>query len=239
MRTYVQTLIVIVCFVTATMIVLMMKADIVSAEWYADIYGGGAFTTRHNVESAMPGFTVTAHDVRFDTSGTVGGRAGVWFDRIPWLGVGLDVFHFQPTIEGGQTVEITGPGLSTTATIQTIDVSVLGLGFDVLRLRLPLLQGEDFPQGRLQPYVTVGPALFWTRAKDTTNLPPPANQSHTNMSLGVKVGVGTSYQFTPLIGLFGEYRFTHFEAQHEFSGPIQLSETFNTHHVIGGLSFRF
>jgi opacity protein-like surface antigen len=48
-----------------------------------------------------------------------------------------------------------------------------------------------------------------------------------------------SYQVTQLIGLFGEYRFTHFEAQHEFAGPVQLSETFNTHHLIGGLSFRF
>jgi opacity protein-like surface antigen len=59
------------------------------------------------------------------------------------------------------------------------------------------------------------------------------------MSVGVKAGAGMSYQVTQLIGLFGEYRFTHFEAQHEFAGPIQLSETFNTHHVIGGLSFRF
>src|SRR5207248_2389191 len=151
------------------------------------LYGGGAFTTKHNTETALPGFTVTAHDVKYDTSGTVGGRAGVWFDRIAWLGVGLDAFHFHPTIGGGQTVEISAPGLSGTATIQTINVSVLGLGFDVLRVRLPLLQSEDYPNGRLQPYLTAGPALFWTRAKDTTNLPPPANQSNTDMSVGVKV----------------------------------------------------
>jgi opacity protein-like surface antigen len=233
----VQTLIRIVCLMT--MITLVPRPDLVSAEWYADIYGGGAFTARHNTETALPGFTVTAHDVRFDTSGTFGGRAGIWFDRIPWLGVGVDVFHFQPTIGGGQTLEITAPGLNGTTTVQTINVSVLGLGFDVLRLRLPLLQGEDYPHGRLQPYLTAGPALFWTRLKDTTNLGPPANQSNTDMSVGVKAGAGMSYQVTQLIGLFGEYRFTHFEAQHEFAGPVQLSETFNTHHLIAGLSFRF
>ena len=105
MRSYVQTLIRIVCLVTVT--ALVPKPDLVSAEWYADIYGGGAFTTKHNTESALPGFTVTAHDVKFDTSGTVGGRTGVWFDQIPWLGVGVDVFHFHPTIGGGQTLEIT------------------------------------------------------------------------------------------------------------------------------------
>ena len=238
MRTYVQKLVSIACL--AILIGLAPRPALVSAEWYADIYGGVAFTTKHNTETALPGFTVTAHDVKFDTSGTVGGRVGVWFERIPWLGVGVDIFHFHPTIGGGQIIEISAPGLSgITATIQTINVSVLGLGFDVLRVRLPLLQDEEFPHGRLQPYLTAGPALFWTRARDTTNLPPPANQSDTDMSVGVKVGAGTSYQLTPLIGLFGEYRFTHFESQHNFAGPIQLTETFNAHHAIGGLSFRF
>jgi opacity protein-like surface antigen len=236
-RTYMQRLVQTACAVTATAFIL--TPNLLNAEWYTDIYGGGAFTTRHNTETTLPGFTVTAHDVRFDTSATVGGRAGVWLDRIPWLGVGLDVFHFHPTIGGGQSVEVTGPGLNSTVTVQTINVSVLGLGFDVLRLRLPLLQGEAFPHGRLQPYLTAGPALFWTRVKDTTNLGPPANQSNTDMSVGVKAGVGISYQVTQLIGLFGEYRFTHFEAQHEFAGPVQLSETFNTHHLLGGVSLRF
>ena len=109
----------------------------------------------------------------------------------------------------------------------------------MLRLRLPLLQDDEFPHGRLQPYVTAGPALFWTRAKDTTNLGPPANQSNTDMSVGVKVGARTSHQITQLIGLFGEYRFTHFEVQHEFARPVQLTGTFNIHHLIAGLSFRF
>jgi opacity protein-like surface antigen len=59
------------------------------------------------------------------------------------------------------------------------------------------------------------------------------------MSVGVKVGAGMSYQVTSLLGLFGEYRFTNFQAQHEFAGPVQLTETFNTHHLIAGLSFRF
>ena len=235
MRTYFQMLVV----YCVTVMAAVSMPQLASAEWNADIYGGGAFTTKNNTESALPGFTVTTHDVKFDTSGTVGGRAGVWFDRIPWMGVGVDIFYFRPTIGGGQTPEITAPGLNTTATIQTINISVLGLGFDVLRLRLPLFQGEEYPQGRLQPYLTAGPALFWTRLKDTTNLAGPANQSDTDMSVGVKAGAGTSYQLTPLIGLFGEYRFTHFEARHEFAGPIQLSETFNTHHLIAGLSFRF
>ena len=50
---------------------------------------------------------------------------------------------------------------------------------------------------------------------------------------------GCPSKVTPLIGLFGEYRLRTFETQHEFAGPVQLSETFNTHHLIGGLSFRF
>ena len=139
----------IVCLLTV--LALVPKSDLVSAEWFADIYGGGAFTTQHNTESALLGFTVTAHDVKFDTSGIVGGRAGVWFDRVPWLGVGLDVFHFQPTIGGGQTLEITAPGLSATTTIQTINVSVMGVGFDVLRSACPYFKVKTFLRGVCNP----------------------------------------------------------------------------------------
>ena len=86
MTNHISLYIRIVGFVIVT--ALASTPGLVSADWYADIYGGGAFTTKHNTESALPGFTVTAHDVKFDTSGEVGGRAGIWFDRIPWLGVG-------------------------------------------------------------------------------------------------------------------------------------------------------
>ena len=48
-----------------------------------------------------------------------------------------------------------------------------------------------------------------------------------------------SYQITQIIGLFDEYRFTHFQTQHVLEEPVVLTESFNTHHLIAGLLFRF
>jgi opacity protein-like surface antigen len=225
------------------MVVLSSVPTPVRAEWYADLYGGGAFTNNHNVtETSSLGGVATFKDLKFNTSGVVGVRAGYWLDALPWLGFGVDVFHFTPTIKN-QTVAFSATGLgSGTASFDKTSIRVIGIGFDVLRLRLPLVTSEEYPHGRLQPYVTAGPAVFLTRIKDTDNF-SPNNQSDTDTSLGVKAGAGVSFQLTQLIALFGEYRFTHFSAQANFTDttppPSQetLKTTFDTHQLVAGISF--
>jgi opacity protein-like surface antigen len=120
----------------------------------------------------------------------------------------------------------------------------VGIGFDLLRLRLPLVSSEEFPKGRLQPYISAGPALFVTWAESDPTLQPP-NQKQTDTSLGVKAGGGLAFLITKSVAVFGEYRFTHFTTDLTFQDttPPPSTEnfkmTFDTHHLIGGLSFRF
>ncbi len=219
-----------------------------SAEWYADLYGGATHTPRSDVTLIirLPSgpFDHVFHDVKWDDSASVGGRAGYWFETVPWLGVGLDVFHFGSNLST-QTVLLTisAIGFSGSAQLQAIDFSITAIAFDVVRLRWPLLTTAEFPKGQLQPYFTVGPALFITRAKDTTNF-TPNNQSVTDTSVGVKVGTGVAWQFFEHVALFGEYRFTHVSTEPTFfsaisSIPVPLKTDLNSHHLIGGVSFRF
>ena len=219
----------------------------VSAEWFADLYGGAAGTPRSDVTLIirLPGLSAdhTLHSVKWDTSASFGGRGGYWFEALPWLGIGLDVFHFGSNIST-QTVPITVVGMNTAAQLQAIDFSITAIAFDVVRLRWPLLTSAEFPKGQLQPYFTVGPALFITQAKDTNNF-TPGNQSVTDTSPGVKVGTGVAWQFSTHVAIFGEYRFTHFSPQPTFFNaspiPIQvpLQTDLNSHHLIAGISFRF
>ncbi len=138
---------------------------------------------------------------------------------------------------------ISAIGFSGSAQLQAIDFSITAIAFDVVRLRWPLLTSAEFPKGQLQPYFTVGPALFMTRAKDTANF-TPNNQSVTDTSVGVKVGTGVAWQFFEHVALFGEYRFTHVSTEPTFfsaisSIPVPLKTDLNSHHLIGGVSFRF
>jgi opacity protein-like surface antigen len=213
---------------------LMVLAAPAEAEWFADLYAGGAFTQKEDVEIRELGTTLTLKDIEFDNSFAIGGRAGYWFDALPFLGLGVDVSHFRPDV-ASQTVDATLSGLPAIATLlEDIDVRVVAIALDVM-LRWPLMKSADFPNGRLQPYATVGPAVFITEAE-------VLGESDTDTSLGFKAGAGVAFLLTKHLGIFGEYRFTHFNPEFKFtSGGVstKIETDINTHHLVAGVTFRF
>ncbi len=138
-----------------------------SAEWFADLYVGGAFTEKHDVDTNFPatGAQVTTLDVTFDKSFAGGIRGGYWlpFDLGPLnFGVGLDISHFAPNV--GRQTRTFCARFCVSDTFDDFDLSVWVIGFDAM-LRYPLLKKPEFPNGQLQPYLTVGPAIFVTHAQ--------------------------------------------------------------------------
>lgn len=226
---------------------LLLAPTQVRAEWFADLYGGAGFTQKHDVDNNAPdiGATLTLRDVKFDTEAVLGGRVGYWLDFFHFIGFGLDVSHlFGPDVaRQTRTVDVCVSGVcgSGRGTFNNVDLNVTTIGFDAM-FRLPLLKSQQFPHGQLQPYLTVGPALFIAHAKDSDNF-SPSGQSDTDKSVGVKVGAGATWLFTKNIGVFGEYRFTHFKPEFEFNdavvGQTTLKTTLDTHSILGGISFRF
>ena len=213
-----------------------------SAEVFLDPYLGGAFTEKNDVDISPPlGSQVTVRDVTFDASFTTGVRVGYWlpFELGPLnFGFGLDVSYFSPDISAQSRDFCTN--FCVSGNFADLDLFVWTIGFDAM-LRYPLMKSADFPKGRLQPYFTVGPAIFVVHAEDTGNFVPPS-QSETDASVGVKLGVGVAWLFTRTIGIFGEYRYTHFSPEFTFSAPggnSKLSTDINTHYLIVGASFRF
>ena len=218
------------------------------AEWTAELYGGGSFTNKLTVTDASSrGFTASFERVKANGVGTIGGRLGYWFDEFAdtnlALGIGLDVFSFGANLDQ-QTVPVQVGTIRTTGTLRAFDIPVIGISFDLIKLRLHLAKSEQFPQGQLRPYATLGPAIFKVSMQDTANF-RPNHQSASDTAVGVKVGVGAQYLLTQNIGAFAEYRFTHFKADGSFQhlGPPASTETvsgnFDTHHLIAGLSVLF
>ena len=218
----------------------------VSAEMYADLYTGAVFTNNTDLTvTSTLGTTETIQDLKVNNSWTAGGRTGYWVDSLDWLGFGLDLFFFHAKAPSqSATSTITGSGTTLTSTT-SVDWSlpVLGIGFDVLRLRAPLLRSEQFPHGRLQPYFAAGPAIFITWAGQVRV--QPQGQHDTNAAVGAKAEGGVTFMLTEKVGLFTEYRFTHFTSklsyQNNTSGPATetFKASFDSHHIIGGLSFSF
>jgi opacity protein-like surface antigen len=179
------------------------------------------------VKGTAPGVNFTLSDLDTKDSFAIGARGGYWTE---FAGLGLDFFYHQPDIKG-QTATLVVPGFTPfSGRISSADVNAYGIGLDVL-FRLPLLKSESLPQGRVQPYVAVGPVLFITDAEID-------GIDDTATSVGVKVGAGLAAMLTRNIGLFAEYRFSHHRPEFESNG-VKLEADFNTHYGLVGLAIRF
>lgn len=187
----------------------------VAAEWFLDVYGGGAFTGDVDVEVRD---TVTVDDkVKLDEELTGGGRIGYWF--LPWLGAALDVSYFAPA---GNT-----NGVETRLEVLPISALVM--------FRAPLFSSPGFPYGRLQPYVGAGPSLFVTRVKvDAPSLGERLSESRVEVGGDLRGGV--AFLFTPNFGVFIEGRYTFFS-----TNPGGRSTEFDveTVHALGGVTLRW
>ena len=259
-------------------ILLLMLAGLlfgaeVRAEAFVDLYAGGAFTSDRGSDLTIPPqffnpsgasppnapnqiIRRTSMDASFDDSITYGMRAGYWFGR--WAGLALDVFTFQSDVNA-QGFTLDKAGFPETADVRVIPISAL------LMLRWPLLVSEEYPFGRLHPYVGGGPSLFltefegsvdlapfdfpYTRANPSSpNIEPAGKFSSKNVDPGMELLVGLDFQIVPLVGVFMEYRYTMAEPVWHDTVPASvnyeaLSTDFQvqlrTHHIVGGITFRF
>ncbi|MGH7299568.1 MAG: outer membrane protein [Candidatus Rokuibacteriota bacterium] len=218
-----------------------------AAEWFADLFGGVSFTQNSDVELNDHGIGQgTFEDVEFDKSLAWGGRAGRYFDSLPFLGLGLDVFRFYPYL-GPQSVQLRGcfyPGGcgSGQGGTGSFDVETTAVSVDLM-LRLPLLKTADAPHGRVQPYVAAGPPLFVTTVTPRHTRNFRNHDSDTDISFGYKVAGGVAVQVFKNLSLFGEYRFTHVSPEVELRDASNRKTTLraelDTHSALIGISARW
>ena len=210
-----------------------------SAEWFADVFAGVSFTRDHDVKLNDSGVGQVTGEVEFDRSLAWGGRAGRYFDALPFLGMAVDFFRYDPDIPI-QSVNLrggTGPNRAGRFDIQTTAISM------DLMLRLPLLKSDDAPWGRLQPYVAVGPPLFITNITPRTTRDFRNHDGDTDLSIGYKLAGGVAFQIYQNLALFGEYRFTHVSTDVELRDAnlnrTTLRTDLDTHSALIGLSARW
>jgi hypothetical protein len=202
----------------ALLCALCLLATPASAEWFADLWAGASRTESEDLKLTILDVEVS-EEVDYSNTFTVGLRVGYWFDSARWLGLALDASYFRPD-----------PDLTV------FPVSALVL------LRLPLLTSEDFPKGRLQPYLAGGPGLFVSKLGVDLGSDFGGRANDTQLDIGLDARAGLTFLFTEDFGIFLEYRMTRVSPEWEISVPdtkANIKTDFNTHHVIGGVSFRF
>jgi opacity protein-like surface antigen len=219
----------------STVCFLLVFPTLACAEWFLDVYGGQSSTQDASVTAEVTSYGLFSptrtkthtEKVDLDSSFTMGGRVGYWSEKLPWLGVSLDLSYFKAE---GEKAEF--------------DVVPLSL---LLMLRWPLFKTGNFPKGKLQPYAGVGPGYFFTDSR--VNFRPTLQDSASGSSgeIGFDLRAGLAWQFRKHWAIFGEYRYTDvkidFTQEDSFAIISGSEESIKTHlktnHFLVGISYRF
>jgi outer membrane protein OmpA-like peptidoglycan-associated protein len=245
---------------------LLVVVSLASAEPYFGLYAGAAFPfendlTIGDVPTPLLGIPFTndlkIRDNNGDTSGILGGKFGYFLEPLPFLGFELDVFNiFGPDFNFNRTRNIdfkTGvagrPDLGAldqgTVTRPPSDlgigpegeVGLTGVMLDVVG-RLPLMRSQEFPVGRLHPYIGVGGGWINARLQVANNAGGGTFDDSSN-TWGAQGIAGVRYFFTPNVALFAEGKYLHvFNAKFETS-PTRVYTDFDLATASAGVSFHF
>jgi opacity protein-like surface antigen len=198
--------------------------------------GGGLSDGDITSSVFLPG--TTHGEFELSTSLMFGGKVGHYFNSARWIGVEAEVFHTTPHID--QQVHTfqnpSVPGVTASATFQGAYLRVLTVAPFNLMFR--------YHKTRLQPYVGVGPGIFFARIKGEGLAPDSPESTSDNARLGLNAKVGLEYYVTRHLTAFAEWKFNyaHFkfdENQNLFPFPYGLDATYTMHLVSFGVGYHF
>lgn len=207
-------------------------------ERFVDIYGGYSTTQGDIIEGEYQYVSILGSSSREsfrshygeDDGSVYGARLGWWMDTVPWLGLALDGSYF--TVKPDDV---------------DLDMNVFVLT-PMLMARYPFMISDDYPHGRLQPYLALGPAFAWVDTSftfydgsSTTDFDDFAS------GIGPDFRVGSTFMLFRQWGVFVEYRYTHIKVKSDIGddwvflgGQITgMETTLSTQYIQGGITFRF
>ena len=176
---------------------------------------------------------VTTTDQALTSSVLYGAKLGHYFKAVPWLGIEAEVYNTTPHIKQ-QDITFSGPAGPAGS------LNFYGLDFRVLTLA-PLNLTLRYHKTRLQPYIAVGPGIFFARIKDPS-LTSDNTQSSTDVGLNAQVGL--RYYITRHFTVFAEGKYNHVRFNFSETPPgifnlFGFDSTYNMFHVAFGLSYNF
>jgi opacity protein-like surface antigen len=198
--------------------------------------GGGLSDGDITSSFFLPG--TTHGELELSTSLMFGGKVGHYFDSARWVGLEAEVFHATPHID--QQVHTfqhpSVPCVGCSATFQ-------GAYFRVLTVA-PFNLMFRYHKTRLQPYVGVGPGIFFARIKGEGLAPDSPESTSDYVRLGLNAKAGLQYYVSKHLTAFAEWKFNyaHFnfdENQNLFPFPYGLDATYTMHLASFGIGYHF
>jgi opacity protein-like surface antigen len=202
--------------------VLLLVASGAQAEPVAALYLGYAGTGDNEYyadgEPLPP--AITCLSSCSDASSPVGGvRIGYWFERFPWVGAVTDFSTF-----------ITGWGVQSPFEIESYPLSFMAMA------RGRLIKQDGYPNGRVQPYVALGPSIYISTATVGSGyaaLGTSSRASDTSVAIGADARVGVEILTTHWFGILLEYRYTYSNPTWNVEDTEFQTELSTSHFIVG------
>ncbi|NNE83519.1 MAG: outer membrane beta-barrel protein [Alphaproteobacteria bacterium] len=199
----------------------------VAQKKFTEIHSGPSQTEVDSVEIERPvSFDVPGPATHGADQGSAlppEGRFGMWFNE--WGGLALD----------GPLLQSDGDGLNNDVLSAT----------PLLLLRIRFLKSGNVPDGQMQPYLGIGPGIFLTGQKANFRRDIDGKIDTGHMAVGVDLRAGMRWQLSSRLGVYGEYRMTHYKTDTTDNNKTAsvISEhgktSLTTNHIMGGLTFAF
>jgi opacity protein-like surface antigen len=198
-------------------------APTASAEPFSVVYFGFALTNDapyHLNGIPLPPGLICIRQCSSAKSPAAGLRIGYWFERFPWLGVAGDVSGY-----------ITSWGYENPYEVTLFPVTPMVL------VRGRLVQQEGFENGRVQPYLAVGPGIFISSVEVVTGyaiLGTTQSSSTVTADVGLDIRAGVEFLASSWFGVSIEYRFAYVEPGFSLDGQ-QIDTEYTTNQLSVGL----
>lgn len=222
-----------------TVVLWASSSVLASAETYVSGMVGYTLaqdTTRGKVNDpgfvGLPGGT-TISNVQLNDSLMYGMKLGRYFTSIPWLGVELESFTTSPH-RPAQRLTLNAPGVGT------IQQDESGATNRVVVVSPNLVM--RYQAGSFEPYLGIGPGLFFLHQQQLTAAGSPANYSQSSIGVGLNTQVGLRYRMTEHVSLFGEWKYNY--ARINLSGQADVNHfginaVTQLHHFVFGVGYHF
>lgn len=224
-------------FVVAGLIVLVMSIVLSSPTAYAESYVAGQLGI--TFPQSLSGGDVTQHGLAgFSVSDQAqkdsimfGAKVGHYFSKTKWIGIESGLSFANPHIKEGNLTLSNSNGAAS-GTFGGVHHRMIIWDMATLIFR--------YPGHRLQPYVGVGPALFFGKLSG-----PDAPPGQSATALGLNVEGGARYYITRRVALFGEMQYHHARLgytsndDNDAADPFGFRATYSAITMSIGASFHF
>jgi opacity protein-like surface antigen len=235
------------CIAIAVLTVLI-SATLQVSKAYPEAYIAGQFgMTLPSVGKGLsdgeftefaPRGTISDRDLK--SSLIIGVKAGYYFPRARWFGLEMELFHTTPHIKQ-QEVRITiQPGTTFNGfSIPGSGTATGTLSGDHFRVITwaPMNLMFRYHRTRLQPYIGVGPGVFFGRITSTAQ-GFEGSQSSTRLGLNAKAGL--DFFITRHVSVFGEWKYNRVGFQFKATdNQLAYATTYEMHMALVGMSYHF